>query len=43
MVLCKLYRLDEPARRMRRIVLTVIFAAALSIVIGQIVYDLAVK
>ena len=38
-MLRKLYRLDEAARGMRMIVLSVIFAAAVAIIIAKIVFD----
>ena len=38
-MLRQLYRLDDAARRMRRIVLSVIFAAAFAIIIAMIVLD----
>jgi hypothetical protein len=38
-MLRNLYRLDDAARRMRARVLTVIFAAALAVVIAMIVFD----
>ena len=38
-MLRKLYRLDDAAKRMRRIVLSVIFAAALAVIIWMIVSD----
>jgi hypothetical protein len=38
-MLRKLYRLDDAARRMRVRVLTVIFAAAFTVIIAMIVFD----
>jgi len=38
-MLRQLYPNDEAAKRMRRIVVSVIFAAAFAIIIGKIVFD----
>jgi hypothetical protein len=38
-MLRKLYRLDEAARRMRMRVLSVVFGAAVAIIIAKIVFD----
>jgi len=37
-ILRKLYRLDDAARRMRARVLTVIFAAAVAVVIAMMIF-----
>jgi len=40
-MLRKLYRLDDAAKRMRRRVLSVIFAAAFAVIIWMVVSDFA--
>jgi hypothetical protein len=41
-MLRQLYSNDDAAKRMRRLVLSVIFAAAITIIIGKIVFDFVV-